>query len=157
MWRAITSTLYLVPLVVRRYRQAHPREQVLAAGACKMVERRQDEPAAYGPHWILARRGTAILSDTHLVCGRLRLALEDVAQATVVELRTLLAKGMLLKVATRDGRHLQLGLQHDPAWTAQRVLPVTVEQGRVQHSWASVLLRVGILSLLAYSWWSRRG
>lgn len=157
MWRTITNTLYLVPLVVGRYRRAHPREQVLAAGACKMVERRQDEPATHGPHWILARRATLLLTDTHLVCGPLRLALEDVAQATVVELRTLLAKGMLLKVATRDGRHLQFGLQHDPAWTAQRALPVTVEQGRVQHSWASVLLRVAILAFLGYSWWSRRG
>lgn len=157
MLRAVTNTIYLVPLVVARYRRAHPGEQVLAAGACKMVERRADEPPAYGPHWIFARRATLILSDSHLVCGALRLPLEGVERAAVVEVRSLLAKGMLLKVATRDGRHLQFGLQHDPAWTAQRALPVSVEQGEIQHSWKSLLLRLAVVALLAYTWWSRRG
>jgi len=144
--RIIVNTLYLVPLQVNKFKKQHPDIEVLIADATKARRVKSNEEVQYEMGWATARRSILMLTTSGLFCGDWTIPLSNIQDATLLHI----SGGSLLKVSTTDGLHYQFGLQRNPAWEEQKVLPLNVQQGALKFSKTSFILRLLILAWLAY-------
>src|SRR5215216_40904 len=132
--RIIVNTLYLVPLQVNKFKKQHPNEEVLIADGAKARKVKSNEEAQYEMGWATARRSILILTTKGLFCGDWTIPLSNVQEATVLQI----PGGSVLKVSTKDGLHYQFGMQRNPAWEKQKVLPLTVQATVLRYSKTSL-------------------
>lgn len=97
--------------------------------------------------WVIARRGTLILTDRELSCGDWAIPIHAISKATLTLVGVV---GAVLAVETADGEHYQFGLTRDPAWTEQIVVDLEVRTGRVGWSWSSALIWGVLIGLIVY-------
>ncbi|NEQ27118.1 MAG: hypothetical protein F6K28_50545, partial [Microcoleus sp. SIO2G3] len=140
--REIANACYLVSSRVRQFKKSFPEARVLAAGATRARKLQKDSPLQYEPGWITARRGVLILTETGLHCGDWTIPLNTIREATLSNV----AGGSVLKIATADEQYYQFGLQQDPAWEQQKVLPLKIQKAELQFSTASVIMRLFVLA-----------
>lgn len=145
--RIIVNTLYLVPLQVNRFKKQHPNEELLIADGTKARIVKSNEEAQYEMGWATARRSVLILTTRGLFCGDWAISLSNVQEATLLQI----PGGSVLKVSTKDGLHYQFGMQRNPAWEKQKVLPLGVQKTVLKYSTTSFLLRLFVLAWLAYT------
>jgi hypothetical protein len=145
--RIIVNTLYLVPLQVNKFKKQHPDAEVLIADGTKGRKVKSNEEAQYEVGWATARRGVLILTTNEVFCGDWTIPLSSIQEATLLHI----SGGSLLKISTRDGLHYQFGLQRNPAWEKQNVIPLKIEEGALKFSKISLVLRFLLLIWLAYT------
>jgi hypothetical protein len=141
-YRILANLVYLVPLVLRRFKAKEPGSQVLAAGATKARRADRDSEIQYEAGWITAKRGTLILTQDKLVCGSWEIPLHSVSDAVLLRARALFATTLVLKVSTTDGQYYQFGLQYDPAWENQTALKLNITDGKIKDSRFSITIRI---------------
>ena len=144
--RMIVNALYLVPLQVNNFKKQHPNTEVVIADGTKARKLKSDEEAQYEMGWATARRSVLILTSYGLVCGDWTIPLSSIQEATLLKI----SGGSLLQVSTVDGMHYQFGMQRNPAWEEQKVLPLNVQEGALRFSKTSFILRLLILAWLVY-------
>jgi hypothetical protein len=144
--RIIVNALYLVPLQVNKFKKQHPDTEVLIADGTKARRAKSNEEAQYEMGWVTARRSILILTTNGLFCGDWTIPLSTIQEATLIHI----SGGSLLKISTTDGLHYQFGLQRNPAWEKQKVLPLNIQEGALKISKASLILRFVVLAWLAY-------
>ena len=144
--RIIVNTLYLVPLQVNKFRRQHPNEEVLIADATKTRKVKSNEEAQYEMGWATARRSILILTTQGLYCGDWAIPLSTIHETTLLQI----PGGSILKVSTHDGLHYQFGMQRNPAWDKQKVLPLRMLRTVLKYSITSLVLRLFLLAWLAY-------
>ena len=144
--RIIVNTLYLVPLQVNKFKKQHPNEEVLISDVTKARKVKSNEATQYEMAWATARRSILILTTQGLFCGDWTIPLSNVQESTLLHI----PGGSVLKVSTNDGLHYQFGMQRNPAWDKQKVLPLTVQETVLSYSKTSLILRLLVLAWLVY-------
>lgn len=144
--RIIVNAVYLVPLQVNRFKKQHPDAEVLIADGTKARRVKSNEEAQYEMGWVTARRSVLILTLNGLFCGDWIIPLSSVQEATLLQI----FGGSVLKISTTDGLHYQFGLQRNPAWEKQKVLPLKIQEGALKFSKASLVLRLVLVAWLVY-------
>jgi hypothetical protein len=144
--RIIVNTVYLVPRQVNKFKKQHPNEEVLIADGTKARRVKSKEEAQYEIGWATARRSILILTTSGLYCGGWTIPLSNIQEATLLKI----SGGSLLKISTIDDLHYQFGLQRNPAWEKQKVLPLSVQDSALKFSKASLIFRLIVLAWLAY-------
>jgi hypothetical protein len=142
VYRVLTNLIYLVPWQVKQFKAREPHSQILAAGATKARKFDQASDVRYEAGWVTARRGALILTPEKLICGSWDIPLSTVTTATLLRIRSLFAKALILKISTDKGDHYQFGLQYDPAWERQTILKLAIEDARLKYSLFSAILRI---------------
>ncbi len=148
--KGIVDAVYGVQRVATRYQLAHPTEKAVASDACKAISTDTDAAISYGTAWLTARRAVLLLTTHKLVCGNWEIPLEAVASAQLLKIPATLGSGQVLKVATITGRNYQFGMQFNPTWALQQVLPMTLEKGHVRYSLFSTLVRISMMVYLLF-------
>ena len=149
--RILVDVAYLVPFKVKRFHTKHPNETVLVAGGSKAIRLKEDQKVSRGAKWIVAKRGVLILSDKRLVCGSWNIELDQIVNAQILKTKSFFVKALVLKIETKEVQHYQFGLQYDPKWIAQKVLPVKIEEGKIAYSLFSIIIRLALLGYII--WW----
>lgn len=149
--RATTYMLYLVPFRLQNFRKQHPDVQILVSGVTKAREMETDSPVQYEFEWVASRRGMLILTETSLFCGDWEIPLETVSAAVLLRL----TGGSVLKISTLTGDHYQFGLNKNPAWETQAVLPLTKLKSSIEYSTQSLILRA--IVLMGVLWYLYQG
>lgn len=144
--RMIVNIAYRVPLKVKKFKEQHPEEEVLIADGTKGRKVSPDQDAKYEVGWATARRDILLLTTSNLRCGDWVIPLTTIQEASLLHI----SGGSLLKVSTSDGAHYQFGLQRNPAWEKQTLIPLKVEQGALEFSIASLVLRLLVLAAITY-------
>ena len=148
--REYASTVYGVSAAVARLEAQEPESTVLAAGAAKARRLAGETAVRSGFGWATARRATLILTKDKLVCGSWTIPLVSIEEATLLRVRGLVSKGLVLKISIIDGIRYQFGLQYDPAWEQQTALRLTLEEGKIERSAPQVALAaIGLILMLA--------
>lgn len=146
----ISDAIYGTKRVRNRYQLAHPSETVLASDASKAIHTDSNDEIKRGPDWVTAKRAVVLLTKQKLVCGDWEIPVESIASAKLLKISSLLGSGQVLKVSTTTGEHYQFGMQLNPEWTQQQVLPMTLEKGHVQYSAFSVVVRIILVAYLLF-------
>jgi hypothetical protein len=144
--RTIANAFYLVPRQVRNFRGQHPDTEVLIADATKARRVEAHDETRYEMGWAIARRGVMILTTNGLYCGDWTIPIANIREATLLHI----PGGSVLRVSTTDGVNYQFGLQRNPAWEEQKVLPLRVEHGALKFSTTALVLRLIIVGWLVY-------
>jgi hypothetical protein len=145
--RIIVNAFYLVPLQVIKFRIQHPEEEVIIADGTKARKVKSNQETQYGIGWVTARRGVLILTSNNLRCGDWVIPISAIQEATLLSI----FDGFLLKISTKDGDHYQFGIQHNPAWESQKVIPLKFERSALKVSKISLILRMLILAGMIFS------
>lgn len=79
-----------------------------------------------------------------------KIPLKDIESAEMLLFGSLYGKGQVLKIRTHQGIHYQFGMQINPEWETQEVLPITFRQAKLRYSWFSLLIRLFLVGYLLY-------
>jgi len=146
MWtkfcRFLANLFLLVGRKEKKFKEDYPNDEVIASGGAKAIVSEEEQEVSRGKQWAGAKRSALILSDKRLVCGDWEINLNDVNEASIIEFKSFLSKSLILKIRTEEGKNYQFGLQYDPAWTKQEVLPLKIEESKVKFSMFSIVARL---------------
>jgi len=148
--KRLVDLIYETRRVRTEFELNNPTEKVLAANASKGIVTTSNQDIQYGLDWVTSQRAVVLLTDKKLVCGKWTIPLDTISTAQLVEIKTLFGGGQVLKVQTADGKNYQFGMQNNPEWTNQELLPLTIEKGQVKYSAFSILIRLFIVGYLIY-------
>jgi hypothetical protein len=150
LMKGLVDSIYGTGRVRRKYEQANPDEKVLAADASKGIITNQDQGITRGTDWVTSQRAVVLLTSKKIKCGKWTIPIEQIQSAQLLKFRSLFGDGAVLKLQTVDGTNYQFGMQINPEWIEQQVIPLTYEQAKIKHSPFSIAVRVIAVGYLIY-------
>ena len=148
--KRLTDLIYGTARVRRKYQNDHPNENVLAADASKGIVTTTNQDIKRGLDWVTSQRAVVILTDKKIICGKWTIPLDTISTAQLIKINTLFGGGQVLKIQTTDGQNYQFGMQLNPEWTNQQILPLTLEKGQVKYSVFSIIVRLIVVGYFIY-------
>ena len=128
----------------------NPNEKVLAADASKGIVTTSNQDIQRGLDWVTSQRAVVLLTDKRIICGMWTIPLDTIGTAQLVKINSLFGGGQVLKVQTKDDKNYQFGMQINPEWTSQKILPLKLEKGQVKNSLFSIVVRLILVGYLIY-------
>lgn len=148
--KGLVDLVYGTGRVRRKFEQNNPNEKVLAADASKGIVTATNQDIQRGLDWVTSQRAVVLLTDKKLVCGKWTIPLETISKAQLLKINSLFGGGQVLKVQTTEDKNYQFGMQLNPEWTNQQLLPLTFEKEKVKHSAFSIIARLIVVGYLIY-------
>ena len=148
--KSLVDVVYAVARGKSKYERDNPDEKVLAADGSKAIMTRGDQDIERGLAWAGSKRAVVMLTNKRLKGDQWDIPLENIQTARLLKIGSLFGQGQVLKLKTKDNEHYQFGMQFNPAWVAQKVLPLTLEQGQVKTSALSWVVRLIAIGYLVY-------
>lgn len=148
--KRFVDLIYRVNGVKRKYLLNHPDEQVLAADGSKGVATHSNEDITRGLHWVTSQRAVVLLTNKKIVCGKWVIPLDQIEEAQLLKIASFMESGQVLKIKLKDGQHFQFGMQTNPDWTRQQVLPLVLEEGKLKYSAFSIAIRLFVAGYFLY-------
>jgi hypothetical protein len=134
----------------RKFERENPNEKVFAADASKGIVTPTNQDIKRGLDWVTSQRAVVILTDKKIICGKWTIPLQAISTAQLLKINSLFGSGQVLKLQTADNKNFQFGMQLNPEWTNQQVLPLTLEKGQVKNSAFSIVVRIFAIGYLIY-------
>ena len=134
----------------RKYQLTNPTENVLAADASKGIVTTNNQDIQRGFDWVTSQRAVVLLTDTKIVSGKWIIPLDTIDTIQLLKINSLFGAGQVLKVQTKDDKNYQFGMQLNPEWTNQQVIPLTLVKGQIKYSLFSVVVRVILIAYFIY-------
>jgi len=148
--KGLVDLIYGTGRVRKKFEINNPTEKVLAADASKGIVTTSNQDIKRGLDWVTSQRAILMLTDKKIICGKWIIPIDTISTAQLIKIKSLFGGGQVLKVQTTDGKNYQFGMQVNPEWTNQELLPLTIEKGQVKHSAFSILIRLIIVGYLIY-------
>jgi hypothetical protein len=148
--KGLVDLIYGVGRVKTNYLKTNPTEKILAADGSKGITTKGDKGIERGLDWVTSQRAVVLLTDKKIKCGQWDISLENIETAQLLKINSLFGPGQVLKLKTKDDIHYQFGMQFNPEWTNQNVLPLTIEQGQVKTSTFSLIMRLILVGYIIY-------
>jgi len=122
----------------------------LACDASKGIITSKNEDIIKGTNWVTSQRAVVMLTNSRIICGKWIIPIEEIQSSQLLKISSLFGNGMVLKIQTADNKHYQFGMQFNPEWTEQKVLPLTLEKTKVKYSTFSIAVRIIAIGYLIY-------
>lgn len=148
--KGLVDLIYGVGRAKSNYSKTNPTEKILAADGSKGITTKGDKGIERGLDWVTSRRAVLLLTDKQIKCGNWEIPLENIETAQLLKINSLFGSGHVLKLKTKDERHYQFGMQFNPEWTNQNVLPLTIEHGHVKTLTFSLIMRLILVGYIIY-------
>ena len=144
--KGIVDFVYMTGRVRRKFQLNNPNERVLAADASKGIVTDENQDIQHGVDWVISQRAVILLTDKKIICGKWIISLDTISTAQLLKY----GSGQVLKIQTENGKNYQFGMQMNPEWTNQQILPLTLEKERVKYSFFSIIVRLIFVGCLIY-------
>jgi len=151
MMKGFVDFFYMTGRARRKFERNNPEEKVLAADASKGIVTENKQDIKHGLAWVTSQRAVILLTDKKIVCGKWTIILDAISDAQLIAY----GSGQVLKIQTKDGTNYQFGMQKNPEWTNQQILPLTLEKVQVKYSFFSTILRLILLGYIIYWLYNR--
>ena len=148
--KALVDLIYGTARARKKYEMNNPTETVLAADGAKGILTKDLQEITRGLNWAVSQRAIILLTNKKVICGKWTISLEDIATAQLLKVHTLLGGGQVLKIQTNDNKYYQFGMQLNPEWTTQKILPLSLEKGKIKDSPFSLVVRLIAFGYLIY-------
>lgn len=149
--KGLVDFIYRTGRARKKFERDNPNEIVLAADASKGVITKKDQDIQHGANWVTSQRAVILLTDKKIVCGKWIISLDEISAVQLIKY----GSGQVLKIQTNNGIHYQFGMQTNPEWTNQQILPLTLEKGQVKYSFFSIIVRLILIGYIIYFIYSR--
>ena len=148
--KGIVDLIYGTNKIRKKYQIENSPEIVLASDASKGIITKGNDDIEHGVNWVTAQRAVLLLTTKNIVCGKWKIPLENIQNAQLLRISSLLGSGQVLKIQTKDNSNYQFGMQLNKEWTSQQILPLELENGQVKKSITRIIIRIIIFGYLAY-------
>lgn len=148
--KGLVDLIYGVGRIKTNYSKNNPTERILAADSSKGITTKGDKEIERGLDWVTSQRAVVLLTDKRIKSGRWDIPLETIETARLLKVNSLFGQGQVLKLETKDSNHYQFGMQCNPEWTSQTVLPLTLEKGQIKTSPFSLIVRLILAGYIIY-------
>lgn len=148
--KRLVDLIYGTERARRKYELSNPEEKVIAADASKGIITEQDQDVTRGANWVISQRAVVMLTSSKIVCGKWTIPIEQIKSSRLLKIRSLFGDGAILKIQTVEGTNYQFGMQINPEWTEQQVIPLSYEQAKIKYSPFSIAARVIVIGYLLY-------
>jgi len=147
--KALVDLIYRTNSIRKRF-ESHYNEHVLVADASKGIVSRQNKEITRGANWVVSQRAVILLTEKQIVCGKWKIPIDNISNATLVNVKSLFGGGQVLKIDTKENESYQFGMQVNDEWIIQKVLKLNVENGKIKTSTFSWIIRIVAIGYLLY-------
>ena len=144
--KGLVDLIYMTGRARRKFEHANPDEKVLAADGSKGIITKENQDVQYGFHWASSKRAVILLTDKKIVFGKWIILLDAITAVQLIKY----GNGQVLKIQTEDGKNYQFGMQINPEWTNQSILPLTLQKEEVKYSFLSIIARLILFGYIVY-------
>ncbi len=148
--KSLVDMIYGTGRIKSKYLNENPNETILAADGSKSIVTTDNKNIQRGLDWVTSQRAVVLLTDKKLICGKWIIPLENIKTIQLLKIHSLFGAGQVLKVQTEKEENFQFGMQVNPEWTKQQVLPLTLEKGQVKNSAFNIIVRLILIGYLIY-------
>lgn len=148
--KGLVDLIYGTGRARRKFELDHPTEKVLAADASKGIVTTTNQDIQRGVDWVTSQRAVVMLTNKKIICGKWTIPLDTISTAQLLKINSLFVSGQVLKIQTTDDKNYQFGMQLNPEWTTQTLLPLTLEKGQLKYSAFSIVVRLILLGYFIY-------
>ena len=150
LMKGLVDLIYGTGRIKSKYLNENPTETILAADGSKGIVTTDNENIQRGLDWVTSQRAVVLLTDKKLICDKWIIPLENIKTVQLLKIHSLFGAEQVLKVQTDTEENFQFGMQINPEWTKQQVLPLTLEKGQVKNSAFSIIVRLVLIGYLIY-------
>ena len=144
--KGFVDLVYMTNRSRKKFELSNPNEKVLAADASKGIKTDKNQEIQYGLDWVTSQRAVILLTDKRITCGKWTIPIDTISTAQLIKL----GSGQVLKIQTEDGNNYQFGMQFNPEWTNQQILPLVIDKGKAKYSLFSIIIRLLLVVYLIY-------
>ena len=144
--KRLVDCIYMTKRTIKKYEIDNPNELVSIADASKGIITKNNQDIQNGANWVTSQRAVILLTDRNIICGKWKISLETISTAKLYRY----GSGQVLKIQTSDGTNYQFGMQINPEWTNQEILPLTLENVKVKYSLFSIIVRLMAIGGLVF-------
>jgi len=148
--KGLVDLIYGAGNIRSKYEQSNSGVQVLAADASKGIITKQDGRVTRGADWVISQRAVLMLTSKEIVCGKWTIPIDQIQSSQLLKIRSLFGGGAVLKIQTTEGTDCQFGMQINSEWIEQKIIPLTYEQAKINHSPFSTAVRIIAIGCLIY-------
>ena len=148
--KGFVDLIYGTAQVRKNYQLNNPVETVMAADASKGIVTTDNQEIKRGIDWVTSQRAVILLTDRNIICGKWKIPLENIANAQLSKINSLFGSGQVLKIQTKDNINYQFGMQINPEWTTQQIVPLTLVREKVKYSAFSIIVRLFLIGYILY-------
>lgn len=153
--KGLVDLIYGTGRAKRKYEKANPGETVFASDASKGIITSQEQGVTRGSKWIKAQRAVVMLTNTKIICGKWSIPIDEIQSSELLKFNSLIGGGAVLKIQTTEGVNYQFGMQINPEWIEQDILPLNFEKTNIKQSAFSLVIRVLAIGYLAFKAYER--
>ncbi len=153
--KKLTDLIYGTKRAKRIYELKNSGEKVIVADACKGIITTDKTNITLGLDWVKSQRAVIMLTQKNIICGKWSIPINSISDAKLTKLKTLFGGAQVLTIQTVDETNYQFGMQVNPEWTNQKQLLLIVEDGNLQYSKFSIIVRLILILYLGYWVYSR--
>lgn len=150
LMKGLVDLLYGVKRVQKQFESNNPSETIYVANGSKGIMTSGNQDIKRGIDWIASQRAVILLTNKRIICGKWSIPLDNISEVKLLKVNSLLGAGQILKVSTKDNDNYQFGMQVNPEWIHQKILPLTVEKGKIKYSIFSIALRLFLVVYFIY-------
>jgi hypothetical protein len=150
LMKEFVDLLYGTARIRRNYEESNPDEKVLAADASKGIVTIGKTDVVRGATWVTSQRSVLMLTNSKIICGKWTIPIDEIQSTQLLEVTSIFGDGAVLKVQTKHGKNYQFGMQVNPEWTQQQVVPLRPEKAKVKNSVFSIVVRVAAIGYILY-------
>ncbi|WP_242179512.1 hypothetical protein [Polaribacter marinus] len=125
-----------------KYELSNPNEKVFASDASKGIITNSNKDIVRGTNWVTSQRAVVMLTNSKIICGKWNIPINEIQSSQLIKINSLFGGGVVLKIQTGNNENYQFGMQINPEWIEQKVLPLTFENGKVKYSIFSIIIRI---------------
>lgn len=150
LMKGLVDLIYGTKRVRKKYEESNPGEKVVASDASKGITTTQEQAITRGTDWVTSQRAVLLLTNNNIICGKWTIPIDQIKSSELLKFSSLFGDGAVLKIQTNEGINYQFGMQINPEWTEQQVIPLTYKQAKIKHSTLSIAIRVIAVTYLIY-------
>ena len=150
LMKGFIDLIYGTGRIRRNYQESNPGEKVLAADASKGIVTTSNTEIVRGANWVTSQRSVLMLTSSRIICGKWTIPIDQIRSNQLLRITSLFGDGAVLKIQTKDGKNYQFGMQLNPEWTQQQVIPMRLEKAEVKNSVFSIVVRVIAIGYILY-------
>ena len=134
----------------KNYELSNENDKVFASDASKGIITKGNVDITKGTNWVNSQRAIILLTKSRIICGKWIIPIEEIESSELLKISSLFGDGMVLKIQTKDNINYQFGMQLNPEWTEQQILPLNLEKTKIKYSPFSIIVRLIAIGYLIF-------
>jgi hypothetical protein len=157
LMKTLIALIYKTEKKAKQYLIENPTETILTIDISRGVKTDDVHHYEIGDEWEFGKSSTLILTNKKIVYksrednNQWVILIEDITVAKLNSFMRMFGNEQVLRIQTKNGENYQFGMQLNPEWTQQTILPLTLEKSAIKKYMLWIMFIISAIIMILVS------